>query len=382
MTKPEEALLTIRRRYGSLKKIWLAAESEWPIIVPLKGPENIEMTESIPYVCKWLDGWRDWVPSDEVEWESKRWKHGGIQRIPKRLTISNPDRLAELSGKSALWQKSKKVVRSLDERWPTAHESIIDAIDQIVMLDDDDLQRFIHTVEWLVLNPDTGLLIRQVPIRGIDTKWLEKRKALIFSQVAALRTIFGTGSLIADLGLCILPERVRLVILDPDIRKMIGGIRDLTIPLAEAEALILPLKNAIIVENLQTAISLPDLPHTIAVAHLGYHVDVLGRLPWLASLRCFYWGDIDTHGLAILSRARKYLPTLESLMMDKETLLEFKDLWAFEKDQSTVMYLEGLTEPEQNIFNALKNNVWGTGVRLEQERIELNFAAEKLLFLV
>jgi len=40
---------------------------------------------------------------------------------------------------------------------------------------------------------------------------------------------------------------------------------------------------------------------------LGYAVDVLGQLPWLQEAQCIYWGDIDTHGFAILNRARTYI---------------------------------------------------------------------------
>jgi hypothetical protein len=379
MTKTEDTIQTIRRKYGTLRKIWQIAEAEWPIVISIKGPETLEMLESVPKVCEWIDAWREWLPAGEVEWTNKRSRHGGAQLIPLRLILSGPDRIAALIGKSEEWIKSIAILNLLHARWESARNAIIDQIDQLVLMESNDLERFIHTVEWLVLHPDSGLLIRQIPVRGIDTKWLEKRKTLVYTQVASLREISGTGSILTDLGLCILPERIRVIILDPDIRRKMGGIRDLTIPITEATTLNLPFKKAIIVENLQTAISLPDLPLTVAIAHPGYHVDILGRLPWLLSLQCFYWGDIDTHGLAILSRARKYIPTIESVMMDESTLLIFQDLWAFEKVQSAVAYPEELTEVERYLFDELKNNTWGTGVRLEQERISLEFASEKLL---
>lgn len=378
MTKPEDVIRIIKRKYGTLRKIFLLAETEWPIAISIKGPEAHEMLESFPKVCEWIDAWHEWGPASEVEWIQRRSKHGGSQLIPLRLILSEPERIAAIIGKSDEWIKSVSILDILCTRWASARHAIIDQIDQLVLLDRDDLERFIHTVEWLVTHQNSGLLIRQIPVRGIDTKWLEKRKSLVYTQVAALREITGTGSIIKDLGLYILPERIRVIILDPDIRMKMGGIRDLTIPITEATTLNLPLKNAIIVENLQTAISLPDLPLTVAIAHLGYHVDILGRLPWLLSLRCFYWGDIDTHGLAILSRARKYIPTIESVMMDESTLRIFQDLWAVEKVQSTVTYPEELTEAERCLFDKLKNNQWGTGVRLEQERISMEFASKQL----
>lgn len=378
MTKPEDAILIIQRKYGTLRKLWLIAESEWPIVVSIKGPDTLETIESFPKVCEWIDAWREWVPGSEVEWIARRSRHGGSQVIPQRLVLSGPDRIAALIGKSEEWSKSVSILNLLLARWASERNTIINQLDQLVPMENDDLERFIYTVEWLVLHPDSGLLIRQIPVRGIDTKWLERRKSLVYTQVASLRGMSGTGSVIPDLGLCILPERIRVIILDPDIRGKMGGIRDMTIPITEAANLNLPFENAIIVENLQTAISLPDLPLSVAIAHLGYHVDILGRLPWLLSLHCFYWGDIDTHGLAILSRTRKYIPRIESVMMDESTLLVFQDLWVVEKVQSADTYPERLTESERRLFDGLKNNVWGTGVRLEQERITMEYASQQL----
>jgi len=102
---------------------------------------------------------------------------------------------------------------------------------------------------------------------------------------------------------------------------------------------------------------------------LGYGVEVLGNIPWLHHARCIYWGDIDTHGFAILNRARTYLPSLETVLMDKQTLLAHRDLWVQEKEQSASFDLSLLTNEEQELFLSLKNNVWGQQVRLEQERI-------------
>ena len=102
---------------------------------------------------------------------------------------------------------------------------------------------------------------------------------------------------------------------------------------------------------------------------LGYGVDVLTRIPWLHHTRCIYWGDIDTHGFAILNRARSYLPELEAILMNEKTLLSHRELWVEEKDQHSSTELSLLTACELRLYQSLKNNTWGYHVRLEQERI-------------
>jgi hypothetical protein len=111
---------------------------------------------------------------------------------------------------------------------------------------------------------------------------------------------------------------------------------------------------------------------------LGYKVDILARLPWLNGVNCFYWGDMDTHGFAILNRARAHLPNLKSILMDGETLLCYRDLWVEEKGQHPAVELPHLTDEEQAIYQGLKKQRWGVNVRLEQERIAWDRAWEVL----
>jgi hypothetical protein len=140
--------------------------------------------------------------------------------------------------------------------------------------------------------------------------------------------------------------------------------------------------HVLIVENLQTGLAIEDLPGTVVLMRLGYGVDVLGRLPWLAKARSIYWGDVDTHGFAILNRARTYLPELESILMDEETLLSNKDLWGEEREQHSAESLPLLSIPELTVYQALKQNRWGQYVRLEQERIAWDTAWNALRMLI
>jgi hypothetical protein len=111
---------------------------------------------------------------------------------------------------------------------------------------------------------------------------------------------------------------------------------------------------------------------------LGYNVSVLSELAWLKDIPCLYWGDIDTHGLAILSRARGRLPQIRSILMDAVALLAHMDLWTREEEQSKVQP-GNLTPDEQELYNSLKADEWGENVRLEQERISWAFAWPRIL---
>lgn len=64
--------------------------------------------------------------------------------------------------------------------------------------------------------------------------------------------------------------------------------------------------------------------------------------------------------------------------MDEETLHSHKDLWVEEKEQHGTETLPLLTEPELAVYQAIKCNIWGQNLRLEQERIAWDVAWEGL----
>ena len=62
----------------------------------------------------------------------------------------------------------------------------------------------------------------------------------------------------------------------------------------------------------------------------GYGFEGLGGVRWLAERRLLYWGDIDTHGFAILDAFRARFGHVESFLMDRSTLFAFESLWGAE----------------------------------------------------
>jgi hypothetical protein len=159
----------------------------------------------------------------------------------------------------------------------------------------------------------------------MDSKWVETRRGLLAPLVAALQQrTDGEADFYRLCGLRPLPYLLRMRVLDAELRRSLAGLEDITVPLDQLASLSFPVATVLIVENQQTGLSFGDLPGTVVLMKLGYGVDVLGRIPWLAHVRSIYWGDLDTHGFAILDRARRYLPSLESILMDEETLLSHR----------------------------------------------------------
>jgi len=132
-----------------------------------------------------------------------------------------------------------------------------------------------------------------------------------------------------------------------------------------------------ITENETNFLCFPDLPDSIVIFGMGYGVDTLESIDWLYSKKIYYWGDIDTHGFAILDKVRGFLPQTESILMSEDVLLETRDMWVTENEPFTGC-LSRLTKTESHVFTALQNNTWGNRIRLEQERIPYSLLQKEL----
>src|SRR5690606_18913974 len=132
---------------------------------------------------------------------------------------------------------------------------------------------------------------RQLPVSGLDSKWLEGRRAALADLVGAVRgESSGDGDLFQLCGLRAPPQLVHLRILDEDLRERVGGLADLSAPLAQLAGLGMPVASVFIVENRQTGLAFEDLRQSVVIMQLGYGVDVLRCLPWVAAAaRCIYW---------------------------------------------------------------------------------------------
>ncbi len=266
------------------------------------------------------------------------------------------------------------------ERWPQlgAGGALASRFNVLADYSEVDFTRLIALLDWLVQNPASNVYLRQLPVEGLDTKWAEQRTGVITGLLKDIKQYTSDGNFHELCGLLRPPHRVRIRLLCLQLRSLVGGLYDVEAPIDEIAALPIQPKAAVIVENLDTGMALPDIPGTVGIMKLGNAVSALGNVPWLRDIPAVYWGDIDTHGFAILDRARKALPQLRSVLMDEATTLGFQNLWGTEPAQTSSIALEHLNEHEAAVYAALKANNWGQKVRLEQERLPWDYSMQKL----
>lgn len=374
MKLPEDVRQALVRRFQSKHREWLigdAGESLWPLEVALGAPTEQAALRQVDGVRAWVRAWQGWQGVGTLSWCERRWKTLGVQRLPEKLALRGPEDVAMWIGESARWERAQSRYRALIARWPALAQQLPRYFDVLADYSDADYQRLTEMLDWIASHPNSNLYPRQLPVSGLDSKWLDGRKGLLTDLVAAIQEDSSSDlDFYQRCGLKAPPLLVRMRVLDQSLRAHVGGVGDITAPVDDLAGISWPVSHVFIVENLQTGLAMSDMPGAVVFMRLGYSVDVLARLPWLARARCIYWGDLDTHGFAILHRARSYIPELQSVLMDEETLLRHKALWVDEAAQHSAAELTLLTKDEQQLYRDLKQQRWGQNVRLEQERID------------
>ena len=274
--------------------------------------------------------------------------------IPFR-TFDPDDDVQKGSGRPLL--RLIRILRNSNALWPKE-------------FDENELKRFTQLLKWLLSHPDSGLFIREIPVEGIDTKWFENHQALIAGVWQLIKEFDGKEPLnesvdfITALGLRRKPLFVRV----RHASFWTGGdpndVVQLTIDRLAASTP--SKKTVVIIENEQTGLSLDIPPNIPILIGMGYGVTALYEAKWLVDCRILYFGDLDTHGLAILSDLRKIYSQTESVMMDVETFMKYRHLAVSEPTQVKRMP-DCLSERELKLLEMLSE----TKGRLEQERIPI-----------
>ena len=165
------------------------------------------------------------------------------------------------------------------------------------------------------------------------------------------------------------PQRIRLRSLDPAHALLPrAGNADIALDAESFTDLSPGVSRVFITENEINYLAFPQVPHSLLIFGAGYGFEVLAQAAWLAHCQVFYWGDIDTHGFAILDQLRSFIPHSRSLLMDRATLLAFEAQWGEEQKQIS-RDLPRLNPEECALYNELRDNRVQPRLRLEQERI-------------
>ena len=384
---PDEVLATLRRREwddAARLRGRLLDDYPFPIRIPLGVPTGEQAIEDLARFRRWIDDWRRYAHAERVLWKSRRLRRLGEQRLPVALVIGSVQELATVLGRSALgrmqaWEPMLAPLLTLADapRRAALYRALVRRLERIEGLPADEIELLARLVPQLAPDMGRGAYLRALPLRGIDTKFVERQQVLVTDLLDVLHdgAVTAAGGLRSWLGSLEAPDGWLVVRPLCDTARMaLGGLPILQLPARHLAERALPAGRVLVVENLQSGLALPALPDTIAVAGTGRNLGWLAA-PWLADKRVGYWGDIDSWGLQMLGEARGHCGHIEPVMMDERTLEAHRDR-VVQEPQSCAPSDDRLTEQEVSLFEKLRSG--GTVRRLEQERLSVDWIAAEL----
>jgi hypothetical protein len=385
-TTPADLRAQIQRLWdrGELLRATVTDTVSWPLRLNLKVPSASDLSDRFEAVREWVRAIAG-TPLVRIEWRDWNHRVQGMQRLPGAIWIDSLQDSLTFIGKvrqgqrfEAVWQQtaaaqppilawlSRRPIQALDlaDRW----------------------ERLLAVVAWLQAHPRPAVYLRQVDVPGVDSKFIEAHRGVLAEllDLALPPEVIdteatGAAQFTHRFGFLDKPNRIRFRLLDPSLPSLPGckGLPDIMLDAASFAALTLPARRVFITENETNFLAFPPAADAMVLFGAGYGWEALARAQWLHRAQLHYWGDIDTHGFAILDQLRGYFPGAASFLMDRATLLAHRLHWGEEPDPAR-HDLARLTPEETAVYDDLRFDRHQPRLRLEQERVGFGCLSERL----
>jgi hypothetical protein len=361
-TTAADVKASMRKKWdsGALASRYLSGADWEPVSAVVKGPAVRDIGESLADVQRWAARWAEAASRGplRIEYKQVGGRHFGTNSLPARAWLDSYADAWTLLGVGGEARRLDAMAGSPGGDWVRSHPM------RALRLADE-WDKLLAVVDWISGRQRPGMYLRQVDVPGVDTKFIERHRGvlaeLLDRRLDPERVDEAAGDFATRYGFARKPDYVRF-------RCPFRGLSEASARVDELNAAPPGVSRVYVIENEITYLAFPLPEKAMVIWGRGYAVDALAPLRWLAELDVVYWGDIDTHGLAILSRLRGMFPGVRSMLMDRETLLAHRDQWVREPSPATAV-LAGLTEPETALYADLAAGAYGDQVRLEQERV-------------
>ena len=373
MKSPTQLVDRLARQWenADLREARLLNEPDaWPVKLPIGKPQPAAIRDCTTEVRNHIDAWRA-VTTGEVQWSEANYRSTAeAVRYPAHWLIPDTETWIRACANRSVATQHHQLSQFLNNAAPEFHRLLIRRRALWQDRETEDVDRALEIVLKLQPGVADGLPLRALPIIGNDTKFFERNEYLLLALLdirfdgeasrQGLEPFLGAYAerghwlLVLDLDGSLLPfSQLRLRASD----------------LAEKP---LPGSHLLIVENETCQHQLPKLASTIAVLGTGFDL-AWTAADWLHEKHTAYWGDLDTWGLDLLTRARKNLPELTPLLMTREVFDSNQQHAVPEKVPAASSPPSELNRSERVLYHHLRELPKG---RLEQEFLPQSLVAE------
>ena len=375
----------VRRRWdkGELLAELVAPCPLFPLRLLLRAPASNDLSERFDAVRAWAaelhqgarDGYR--LVMREV-----RHRVIGQNSLPGEVWVDTLDDALRLVGKLREARLFNALLTTTREQQPALLEWLQRQPLRALALADQ-WPQLLAVVAWMRAHPRPGIYLRQVDLPGIHSKFIEEQRGVLAELLdltlpadAVVLAASGSAQFARRYGFRDKPLRVRFRWLDTRQSHWVSGSDgDYTVSKSAFATLEPAVERVFITENEINFLAFPEVANSLVVFGAGYGFDALSQARWVARCALYYWGDIDTHGFAILDQLRAHHAHARSLLMDRQTLLAHRPQWT-DEPQPTMRDLSRLSPDESALYDDLRRlRLHERPLRLEQERIDFRAVA-------
>ncbi|MGR4868750.1 DUF3322 domain-containing protein [Variovorax sp. LARHSF232] len=384
-TTPRDLKAQLARLWerGDLLRDMVSGNARFPLRLALKAPASADVTDRFESVRMWAAELAAAAPL-RVEWLEVRHRVQGTQRLPASIWVDSIDDALAWLGKRREREGFAALVAMTRSACPALLPWLEKRPLQALALADD-WPRLLAVVDWLQRHPRPGIYLRQMDLPGMHSKFIEAHRGVLADLLdlalpaqAVDTTSTGVAQFAGRYGFLSKPTRIRFRVLDSALQVVPGAsCPDVSLDADSFACLALDVERVFITENEINFLALPNARRAIVVFGAGYGWDALAKARWLANCSIHYWGDIDTHGFAILDQLRARFSHVRSFLMDRATLDAHSAFWGVE-DQPQRADLRRLTPEEQALYDDLRDDRIRKGLRLEQEHVGFGWLRERL----
>ncbi len=378
-TTPADLREQVQKRWerGELLAALVVPTDLFPLRLTLRAPRSGDWSERFDEVRAWSADLQQAARTGyRLELREVRHRVVGNNAVPEQAWVDALDDAIRLAGKAREARVFRALLAATREREPALLPWLQRQPLRALSLADE-WPRLLDLVAWMRAHPRPGTYLRQVDLAGIHSKFIESQCAVLtelFDQVLPAEAIDPGASGVLQFarryGFKDKPGRVRFRFLDPrHVAWIAGADADYSVS-QEAFARLEPAVSRVFVtENEVNFLAFPPTADSLLIFGTGYGFDALAKAEWLTERALHYWGDIDTHGFAILDQLRSHFRHAQSFLMDRATLLAHRAQWT-DEPQPTLRELSRLNAEERGLYDDLRwRRLHDSSVRLEQERI-------------
>jgi len=360
---------------GTLLRELAGEDTIFPLKLRLAKPRSGELSDHFAEVQDWITELRGGARLYRIVWRRVQHRVLGENELPNEIWVDTLDDALSMIGKRREEKCFREVLELTEQRNPVLKAWLVKRPLKSLELAGE-WECLLCIVAWMKEHPRPEIYLRQVDLPGVHSKFIESRRAVLAELFDLMlepnvinESACGVKGFCNRYGFKDKPQLVRFRMLDGSQSLFPTGTdQDISVPQDTFSKLDIPVERIFITENEINFLVFPPVSRSMVIFGAGYGFDVLAAADWLHSRQLFYWGDLDTHGFAILDQFRAHFPQAQSFLMDQETFLAHKDYWGHEEHPES-RALPRLTPEEGILYEELRNNAHGTKLRLEQEHI-------------